>query len=357
MIIKVINGTNKRIQQNRIISLMLFTIFLFTSCDIFSENEQWSHIGLEGMRVNKLVLSNSNLFACAGNNGLWKLNINNRISQWQYLGLADSSLSEGRGVVDVLVDPDDQSKILVSFDNNNIEAHCLYRTINNGNSWTAADSGLAFYYEGRFQGFNQVRCLLYYPNYILGTGCGAYTSINFGLNWEIAGTLRSEPQSAIMECHPLNPKFVCLGGHDIYYNPVLAISKNGGRTWQNLNNSDLGLAAMYYASVHCFSFDPLDTNIIYMGIGENIMKTNDSGVSWIITSDSLRAKALLNDPNNSSHMWAGIGFELKESFDNGVNWEDIESPINGYVLDIIFEQEQDILFLSTTNGVYRFRQE
>ena len=125
--------------------LLLLLIFLtLIGCFNTPTGDTWDFIGLEGKNINHLVLSNPYLYACAGPDGLWKKNINESSSDWQYLGMADSSLAgeDFRGVIDVVVNPENTDEILIAFDPINTQGHSVYKSVDGGENWASADSGL-----------------------------------------------------------------------------------------------------------------------------------------------------------------------------------------------------------------------
>lgn len=80
-----------------ILNLTLICVLLFTA---FSCNDkgvdpiigEWENLGLEGKLVNDIKLIDTYLYACAGKDGLYRLDLSKSNSAWSYLGFADSGL-------------------------------------------------------------------------------------------------------------------------------------------------------------------------------------------------------------------------------------------------------------------------
>lgn len=65
---------------------------LFIGCEDSSTDTldgHWEFLGLEEKLVLDLVLSNNHLYACAGKDGLFRLDVEEAEAEWQYLGFAE----------------------------------------------------------------------------------------------------------------------------------------------------------------------------------------------------------------------------------------------------------------------------
>ena len=123
--------------------LLVFLLFQY-SCFNDPEENQWKILGLEGMSILQLKESHSYLYACTGSDGLWRKNIERSSSQWEYLGMADSSFAENSylGVQDVVVNSDNANELLIIFNEDSCHKHSIYKSIDNGDNWFSSDSGV-----------------------------------------------------------------------------------------------------------------------------------------------------------------------------------------------------------------------
>jgi len=321
-----------------------------------SDTCQWEYLGFEDKYANRMVLAEPYLYVCACVNGLWRRDIREVNSEWQYLGLADTTLEfSNAGVLDVLIHPENPHWLLVAYHPVNAEEHHVYRSIDSGQSWAPADSGLEAYYDGELVGISRIERFLFYPDYILGAGQGIYMTHNFEGVWNNVSTPEGVGAHYIsLECHEMAQNVIWFGGTGLLDNPVLASSSDGGFTWRKY---DL-YGVSWLNGVWSIAFDPQDANIVYVGMNSIMIKTTDGGDSWIVPlvtpPQGGAYRGILADPNDRNHLWAAAGSTIAQTFSADSSWQDIESPIQDLILDLLWDDATESIYIGTVNGIYHF---
>jgi photosystem II stability/assembly factor-like uncharacterized protein len=148
------------------------------------------------------------------------------------------------------------------------------------------------------------------------------------------------------------------------------ISEDNGHSWQD-SSIGLGNDGMFSITMH-----PDDSNILFAGTYNGVVKSVDQGRSWETKSNGMEAEqwpyTVAIDSNNTNVMYASTkngenkGFchrndfcgVVMKSIDGGENWFKIMSGLEDksefYTL-IIYPPDHNILFLSTNRGVYLSR--
>lgn len=322
-----------------------------------SDTCQWEYLGFESKYANRLVLAEPYLYVCACVNGLWRKDIREVNSEWQYLGLADTTLEfSNAGVLDVLIHPENPDWLLVAYHPVNAEEHHVYRSTDSGKNWAPADSGLEVYYNGELIAISRIERFLFYPNYILGAGHGIFVTYNFGEVWNKVSTPEGVGAHFVsLERHRLVQNVVWFGGVGLLDVPVLASSSDGGLTWRGY---DL-YGVSFINGVFSIALDPQDSNIIYVGLVDMMIKTTDGGESWIVPlvtqPQGGTYMAILADPNDRNHLWSAAGITLAQTFNADSSWQDIESPIQDLILDLLYDDATQSIYIGTVNGIYHYR--
>lgn len=316
---------------------------------------EWEFLGFEDKFALRLVLAEPYLYVCAGSNGLWRKNIRQPSAEGEFLGLADTSLGRffNRGVQDIVVYP---QWLIVAYRPDQGTDHVLFRTFNGGKNWTPADSGLEYYY-GNVRYFHVVNRLASLGDKILAVGDEVYSSTNFGEDWtkvERASPIAHE--TYVIKFHPRQKERVWLGGENLYFSPVLSFSTDRGDTWRYVELSDF---VAVDNAVYSIALDPEDVNVVYVGMQGAMIKTTDSGESWIVPLVTHRQgaffRAIPSDPRDRNHLWAAAGKTIVETFDAGETWREIQSPNETQVLDMLWDDATQSVYVATESGIYRFK--
>jgi len=322
-----------------------------------SDTCQWEYLGFKDKYAHRLVLAEPYLYVCACINGLWRKNIREVNSEWQYLGLADTTLEfSNAGAQDVLIHPENPDWLLVAYKPGKGKEHCVYRSTDGGQNWAPADSGLEVYYNGEFVGISRIERFLFYPDYILGAGHGIFVTYNFGEVWNKVSTPEGVGAHFVsLERHRLAQNVVWFGGTGLLDNPVLASSSDGGFTWREYELHGVS----WLNSVWSIAFDPQDANIVYVGMNSIMIKTTDGGDSWVVPlvtpPQGGAYRAILADPNDRNHLWAVFGSTLAQTFSADSSWQDIESPVQDLILNMLYDDATQSIYIGTVNGIYHYK--
>ncbi len=164
--------------------------------------KQWYSLGLEDKIILELRLYPPYLYACAGPDGLWRLNVETGEPEWEYLGMSleDMGSTEGSGVKDMVVNYDDSQMMLVIFRGDN--ANPIYKTVDSGETWFGLED------DGTPHLFMQTQTRIY-------TGDnGLSYSEDFGDTWEYISAVGFEIYS--LSYHPLGENIIWVGGIDAW---------------------------------------------------------------------------------------------------------------------------------------------
>lgn len=345
-------------RRHQFLLLVIITFLLF-SCFQKPEERTWKFIGFENRITGKLVLQDSCLYVCADLDGLWKKNIKESNSQWQYMGFNDTtSTNSYYGVKDIVVYPEDDRKLLITYNPypDSKYTNSTYITTDGGESWTPADSGLEYYYNGNTY-HSTISQLIYYPDHILGIGRGgAFIKEDFNTPW--SNELISPNVGAfncVLECHQAINNIVWMGGEGSLSQPILAFSTDGGFGWKIFNINDLGYSEIDIASVNGIAFNPEDTNTVYIGLSDKIIMTVNCGNTWSTPCDSCPgSNGLIIDPIDENHLWSIGWTSFSETYNSCKSWHEIEMPFQSTIWDIILDEETRVLYLGTENGIYSY---
>jgi photosystem II stability/assembly factor-like uncharacterized protein len=305
----------------------------------------WQSLGFEDKTVWRLVHAEPYLYASAGEDGLWRKNLQYANSEWQFLGLGGQISSI---VWDVAVSPDNPDWLLAA------TTVGVFRSLDTGNSWAFARNGLEYLYDADTFYSRPVR-FLQHPNYILGAGEGLFRTDNFGDSWtkisiSVPGGF---PYAFVM--HPRFHNVMWMGGDTMIEEPFLQKSADAGVTWQTIElDSLVGLVS----NVNAIACHPQDKDIVYVGYDDEIVKTTDGGQTWKKLFAS-GAWSLLVDPRNSDHVWsASLEIVPFETWDRGVTWLPMEgdTPLTRRVSEMTWDKIREVVYVGTVSGVFSFKQ-
>ncbi|OFY65354.1 MAG: hypothetical protein A2Y71_08110 [Bacteroidetes bacterium RBG_13_42_15] len=330
-------------------------------------SHSWTYLGLDEKLIVQLRLFKPYLYACAGSDGLWRKDIQTEYSEWEYLGLADTSLGQylNRGVMDVLVNSANLNLILAAFQPDSATAHGIFKTEDGGNTWFASDSGLEYqippypeiYYE-------HPTVFLQTPYDLFAAGTKVVHTSNFGDVWEVITPITGPVSAATtydFRFHRNNTEILWLGGQSLFFSPLLLYSMNSGATWDYVY---LDTIVTLDNAVYNIALDPDDSDIIYASMYEEIIKTTDGGISWIAPLMSYQGpgnvRCLVEDETRSGHLFAAAGYTTLETVDGGENWLDLYSPNGSGILSMIYDPEEMVLYIGTgfvslPSGVFVFK--
>jgi hypothetical protein len=368
------------------IVVFIIVIFMVFTCTVnaFSTRElsvnnakkyEYSSFGLGHVSVNSLASSESYLYAGVGIKGLFRRNIIEQNTEWEYLGF------EGEFVRSVYVDPAFPDIVYVGiaaedFIDENGEPHSMYKSNDGGISWTPCDDDLQFDTEwGPFR--IPVRCIEGIPGDVstlyVGGSFQILKSVDGGVSWDLIWGMNFVPGFVNdIAVNPSNPQEIWAGGEGSCYQPFVTKSIDGGQTWNGVS-----LPELQYQECACkiIVFNPNNTQIVYLGMEGSVIRTTDSGESCyhvLQPPEYPYFYAVALDPLNPEHIFAGghrggsspITKIWEETFDddftgswNWTNWSYYIEPQGGrgiytYLFDI---NNPNILYVGTRSGVFTFQ--
>jgi hypothetical protein len=323
----------------------------------------WQSLGLENKLVSKLILDGNYLYACAGKDGLFELNLNSKNNNWRYLGLADTLVERTleSGATDFTkVDGTFIASYVASY---KLQKSGIYRSIDVGQTWHKSDSGMAVTAE--YPTTSVVINLKKFTDNILMAGTTTdliYKSADAGRSWDL---IYGFPQGAsailyALTFHPNQPNIIWAGGETGRFAPFLLYSTNAGANWERLY--PLPPLGPYGAdnAVYDIAIDPANNRTLYVGMLGLIMKTSDTAQTWkkiLGWEDGIyRNWKLVINPNNADELIA-TGARLYRTTDGGESWEKIMPPDGRSELyALAIDWRKRILYVSTSspqNGIYR----
>jgi len=312
-----------------------------------------------------------------------------------------SSSGPNAVIASVAVDPVNPNIIYAGVGLNSGTPRGVFKSFNNGASWSASSTGL-----GNPNHFvRQLEIDPVNPNIIYAlvynlTSSGVYKSTNGGATWNPTNFPPAAPETGLwLEIAPSNSNILYTSGGD-----KLLVTRNGGDTWEmralplpdsyasalavhrqdpnvlyiNVENEDEGGRyksvngglSWTYLTFGCFcraiEIDSVNPNIIY-GVGSNydsngsstgVYKSINSGASWsytpIATPDSSLI-ALVIDPRNSQILYAATYSGVYKSINGGATWSAFNNGLSVEVYDLAFDRSGRFLYSATSAGVFRVK--
>jgi photosystem II stability/assembly factor-like uncharacterized protein len=183
----------------------------------------------------------------------------------------------------------------------------IYKSTNDGESWVIKNQGLTNYFTESIA-VNPIDPQVIYTG---GLG-GVFKSTDGGETWvskrngfpELEKWYLSAPVS-VLAIDPLNSDIVYAGiGHKKYSGNsyeethgqgTIYKSVDGGDYWFIVNTGPSTIDPS--AVIHSIAIDPIDTNILYTGTDRGLYKSTDGGVSWTAKNGGLPAYPGQATPN------------------------------------------------------------
>ncbi len=203
-----------------------------------------------------------------------------------------------------------------------------------------------------------------YGVYRLGTSGGRWSHLgrSLGFGWWAPWERRMYQFSSLL-FDPLEKGTVYYG----HFPGGFFVSRDGGRTWRD-SSVGLGNDGMFSLTQH-----PHDPQILFAGTYNGIVRSNDGGATWTDSSEGMPPEqwpyTVAIDGDDPDVMYTSTkngqnkGFcqrnatcgVVMKSTDGGRAWDPIMSgldPMSEFYTLLIYPPDHDILFLSTSRGVY-----
>lgn len=342
-----------------------------TGDDIESVPGEWTYISFEDKIAYSLVLDGTVIYSCAGKDGLWRKDIAVINTDWQYLGLADSS-----GVFPPMytvsdVDIYNDTLLVAMYWLNEREEYKdvgIWKSTNNGLTWNRSDSGIASS-NWPFSSMWSVKRSPYNPQLIISTVGTNFRSSDGGMFWyQVYPTdAGSETFITKISWHPLKENEVWVYGQGNIFAPMLEVSRDGGITWDDRwNNGITGLNLGGDAIVLKIAFDAIKENILYLACDFGILRSSSSGEDWlnqnwqtppyILSSNGEFAfTGLATHPIKTGEAYFACGNNLYFTKNFGDNFLINKIPNNSIARNLVYCQALDMIIIGTNSGIIGFK--
>ncbi len=206
----------------------------------------------------------------------------------------------------------------------------IYKSIDNGQSWTQLAGGLPSF------GFQRINLAIadsnadvVYASFIAPSGslAGMYKTVNGGTSWSL---LSSTPNYACsqgwydngMVVSPIDANTVYAGGVFSYCSGGIAKTTNGGTTWTYVTvGSDF---TQVHPDQHYFVFGP--DGALWVACDGGAWKTITGGSTWVNLNNGLNTALLYTvgiHPSDSSFLVAGTQDNGTVQFQGGLAWPQV----------------------------------
>lgn len=353
------------------INLIIFLIFILVTCKRVTEplhtNEECNSttatlqfLGYEDKFALRMALSEPYLYVCAGSDGVWKRDIRN-MSEWQYLGLRDTSLGKytNVGVVDIDVLNND---IMVAY--NGAALHIdpestvsIWRSKNGGIGWFRSDSGIPQTINNQYE-YNIINTLQRSPHNnkiaLAKMGPAVYRSTDAGSNWVlIAGRRNVAVGLDYIRWHPFEPGEVWFFGETSVFSPYCGAAQDYGLSWKaGVDWDSLGFPAD--GAVYDVAFDAGNPNIVYAATSIGVIETIDGGYTWNKNAfdipDNGFVFQMVNHPTIGGRIYMAGGKRIYIKCDSDKKAHLIGEIENGFITSLVFDVSGNQLFVGTTEG-------
>lgn len=153
--------------------------------------------------------------------------------------------------------------------------------------------------------------------YIGTTQGGFFTSYDFGETWEATKWITGSISDIVT--NPANSKEIYVATS----NRGLFRTSNEGKTWKGFSK-ELSRAAARN-QVRSIQIDPINTNTIFLGVTNGVLRSTNRGASWeflglLIPPKNLPIDAVKINPINRNEIYVAAHDLIYKSEDGGINW-------------------------------------
>jgi hypothetical protein len=345
--------------------ILIFSILLVqiackrNTTELTSNN--WEFMGLDGKLVSELKLIDHYLYACAGRDGLLRLNLQSNNYHWEYLGFSDSTLygKLDYGVVDLYHNPDNDNIFLGISTHRDTSEIGIFRSKDLGLTWVPSDSGIR---TVKYQKSTQVASIngssLHMNIMLVGMAATIFKSSDGGLSWNHVWGNRDAGGLGVnaIKFNITKPAEVWAGGETSRFAPFLLHSNNSGDNWEMIDNlPSIGPFAQDN-SVYDIAVDPINEGTIFLAMQGIILKTVDNGSTWEQVANGNGFYRIQINTLHSQELFVS-GDNLYHTIDGANSWDKIPVPNeNSNIYSLSINWERKIVYTSTifpNKGVYK----
>ncbi|MFT5143679.1 MAG: hypothetical protein ACI80V_002178 [Rhodothermales bacterium] len=350
--------------KNSILLLLLFGGILGCDGAPAEEVPYEEDLGLAQMDWHKLKYQDPFLYVLGDKDGLWRADVEESAVEWEFLGQTNSSgTTHGQRsrLRTVIHNESDHSNLIASRDLECCESvPVIHETTDRGELWTAVE-GLSFLDSG-FLNHHGASDFFLVDGAIVGMGPTAVLRGNFLEGFAIF----PEAYNTVFARSPAATDQFWSGGTKFFNHGQAALplgySVDGGHSWVRPTNPPPNPEELLGVSSIGLGSDP---SRVYLGIHglrevQSLFTSADLGESWtsLQPGSSRCCRLVAASSVTRGLVWASEGDTLYTSHDSGESWDVTE--VDGQLLDEIIDLEpsstRDEIFVLTTTGVYRHRE-
>ena len=189
----------------------------------------------------------------------------------------------------------------------------VYKSINGGSSWTAANTGFS-YNAAPHLFVNAVAVSRSIPSTLYaGELNGVYKSIDAGASWSVAGVALIGARVLTLAIDPVDSNKVFVSANDGIYR-----SNDGGSNWVK------SVSGLNGTTPYSIAIAP---GALYVGTNNGVFKSVDGGVSWatanvgfVLSGSSNFTFSVVVDPQTPTTVYATPRQQAYRSVDGGAHW-------------------------------------
>jgi len=354
--------------KNRVLYIFTFSL-LFLQCDIITGSKSgssWENLNFPEQSVYVLFLDGNDLYAGAGYDGLWVLDISRSNAEWEYLGHrvteGERHFSSGVQAIDVY---DGEIRIRSETVADNGRGVGIWLSKDRGKTWEPSDQGIS---TDRYDSFwpRDFTRSPHNPNLILAGAGSVFRSEDGGEQWY---RVYPEPEFPYrvyslyfgLVWHPTKANIIWAYGETNRFQPWLMRSTDSGITWERFPHINVPRDNAFYS----MAFDSGNPDIIYIGAQAGVISSTKGGEEWM-GEDPVPALftdkqggffyAMVAHPRISGILFAGAGPRVYGSKNYGETVSILNTPPElTFILDMWYDENTDMLYVAGDGGVFRLR--
>jgi len=348
---------------------VLLTLFTGGLPDLSASSNKWTSIGPFGGSVQALAIDPKNpvtLYA-GTNSGIFKSTD---------AGATWNAINPAISVMSLAIDPRNPDTLYAG-------SYGVFKSIDGGDHWIAASSGLPKAFAGRDASnapYSNVLSFAIDPQnpstLYTGTQWGVYKTVDGGANWMSANdglptlpvslgvSLPINAQRLIIDPQNPNTVYTLIGSPWQFGNGSLACcssavfkTTDGGVNW-----SALSPPVQYYdpfnmpSPISTIAMDPQNSKTIYAADlrAASLFKSVDGGANWSTVNSKIVSFNLAVDPQSSNTLYASTPNGFFKSTDAGTNWTatlELPQSVGAFAID---PQSPTTLYVSSwPSGLFK----